>query len=160
MNFDYYRNIFYSKLKKRIQLVENYIEKRPKNIQTPWKLFSHPLYKTYVQLQNKGLDILNHIDTIFLWREVTVSRIWKVRYLGSLKHAQVWRVLWLVFWGLRARRQDVVVGGPGPRWGRVAEGYLVVELVAVGSQVVTVVTAVCLVHWRTVEVLHLEEWTC
>lgn len=55
-------------------------------------------------------------------------------------------ILGLVLRRLGAGGEDVVVGGPG-RGGRgVAEGHLVVELVAVGGQVVAVVAAVRLVH--------------
>lgn len=67
------------------------------------------------------------------------------------------RVLGLVLWRFWARREYVVVGGPRGWRGGVAEGNLVVELVAVGSEVVAVMGTVGLVHGRAVEVFHLEE---
>lgn len=45
-----------------------------KNVQILLKTVA-TLYKTYVQLQNKGLDILNHINSVLLWREVTVPSV-------------------------------------------------------------------------------------
>lgn len=152
------KNIFKSKLQNSVSDTSiKKVKKYQKHTNSLCTVLTHPLYKKYVQLQNKGLDVLNHIDTILFWRKITVPRIWKVRYLGRLKHAQMWWVLGLVLWGLGAWREDVVVGCPRSRWGWVPEGDLVVELVAVGSQVVAVVTAVRLVHGWTVEVLHLEE---
>lgn len=108
----------------------------------------------------KGLESLHHIYTIFFRRKVAVARIRKVRYLGRLEHTQVRGVLGLVLWGLWARGQNVVVGGPSG-WGRwVTERHLVVELVAVGCQVVTMVRAVALVNGGTVKVLHLGTKFC
>lgn len=116
-----------------------------------------PLSFIHIIKIKKGLESLHHIYTVFFRREVAIARIGKVRYLGCLEHTQVGGVLGLVFWGLWAWRENVVVGGPSG-WGRrVPERHLVVELIAIGCQVVTVVGAVALVDGGTVEIFHLKK---